>query len=851
MDINDLTKLMEIDDQTVIKILTERLDNGKIYTNIGNILIAINPYRKLDIYNYQHFSKPHCYEISQQAIDNLKNTDKNQTVLISGDSGSGKTFSTKSIINYLAHNFSFDETLYDQIVNSNPIIEVFGNAETSLNDNSSRFGKFIKMYFNDDITNISGIQIDTYLLEKSRVCYQNQGDFNFHIFNQLAQNKSYNYCKKSNSKPGEIKNTIDKMIKFGFTENEVKHIINLVKFILMIGEFSYDTPVDWDKYTDLPNFTDFLSQYIIKAGKDVIVKKCTPEELEKNKFTTATQLYQICFDYIIKKINIILNPNKVRNKFIGLLDIFGFEIFDYNNFEQLCINYTNEKLQNYHNFIIFKNEQELYKKEGIDWSYVEYKDNTPIVNIFEQKLGIIDLLDEECKLTTSKDENFHQKMVNIIKSEHFNTGIQGKFTIHHYAGNVDYVSKNFCEKNKQKITQNFIDYISKSKNKILKNYKKINKRERSVIKHFEKELHDLMKKIKETNSLFIKCIKPNNQQSQFVINDELIHRQLLFSGIYETINITRSNYPIRYPIMDFYNKYDRIMNEKYLFKDYKFTKKDIQFGNTTVFLKSTTYKKVLFEYEKYKNDCATIIQKNWKRYYYQKLFKNMKKCAIKIQSIYRMYSCRKDYLNKRNNVILIQSYYRMMLERRKYLDKIQKVIKIQAMWRKYRERKHYCRLKQAVLIIEEWYLDHKALEINISDFQFANDFMIEEVENDLVIKDEDDIEEENKQAEMDFIRFEYEDIIGDYKTQLTSIQEENKMIKEQLKLLLNDSKIEKMDLKNKVKEHKHVIKQHKEANMALAEKLNTLMMANFQLQEKLDKERRKGVFAKIMESLFN
>ena len=851
MDINDLTKLMKIDDGEVIRILTERLDNGKIYTNIGDILVAINPYRKLDIYDYKNFTNPHCYEISQKAIDNLRNTDKNQTILISGDSGSGKTFSTKSIINYLAHNFSFDETLYDQIVNSNPIIEVFGNAETSLNDNSSRFGKFIKIYFNDEITNISGIQIDTYLLEKSRVCYQNKGDFNFHIFNQLAYNKSYNYCKKSNSKKGDIKTTIDKMIKFGFTENEVQNIINLVKFILMIGEFSYDNPVEWDNYTDLPNFSDFLSQYIIKAGNEVIVKKCTPEELEKNKFTTATQLYQICFDYIIKKINIILNPNKVRNKYIGLLDIFGFEIFDYNNFEQLCINYTNEKLQNYHNFIIFQNEQSLYKKEGIDWSYVEYKDNTPIVNIFEDKLGIINLLDEECKLTTSKDENFHQKMVNIIKSEHFNTGIQGKFTINHYAGNVDYISKNFCEKNKQKVTQNFIDYFSKSKNIILKNYRKINKKERSVIKHFEKELHELMKKIKNTSSLFIKCIKPNNQQSEFTINSELIHRQLLFSGIYETIHITRSNYPIRYPIMDFYNRYNPIMNETYLFKDYKFTKKDIQFGNTTVFLKSTTYQKVLKEYEVYKNHCAILIQKNWKRYYYQKIFKTMQENAIKIQSIFRMYVCRRDYKKKRNGSIKIQNYYRMCLSRREYLKERRNIVLIQSLWRRRVCRKRFLTLKRAVEIIELWYLDQKSNEICLNDFEFETDFVIEEIENDLVIKDPDDIEEEEKRVEADFIRFEYEDLIDDYKNRLDQIEEENKVMREQLEFLVEAAKKDHNELKDKLKVQKKKMKEQNETNKLLTEKMNSLMIANFQLQERLQKERNKTVWNKIFEALFN
>ena len=384
MDINNLTSLLEIDENLVIKILKTRFDNNIIYTNIDDILIAINPYKILPIYD-DYETNP-IYNIAQKSIDNLKISDNNQTILISGNSGSGKTFSTKCIITYFAHNFSINNDVCQRIINANPIIELFGNAQTTMNDNSSRFGKFIKIYFNNNVTEISGIQIDTYLLEKSRVCYQNNDDFNFHIFNQLAiyNNKSYKYCLNPKS-PTTLKQTIDMMLQFGFNKNEINNIIDIINLILDIGN---------NKHFDNDNINEMIFQKTIVYGQETITKTLSGEELEKNKFTICTQLYQICFEYIIKKINIILNPNNIKSKFIGLLDIFGFEIFKYNNFEQLCINYTNEKLQHYHNFIIFQHEQELYKKENINWNIIEYKDNQQIIDIYENKYGIINLLDE-------------------------------------------------------------------------------------------------------------------------------------------------------------------------------------------------------------------------------------------------------------------------------------------------------------------------------------------------------------------------------------------------------------------------------------------------------------------------
>jgi len=867
MEINDLTKLMEIDENDIINILNERYKNDVIYTNIDDILIAINPYKKLSIYNYENFKSPHVYNIAKNAISNLQNTNKNQTILISGRSGAGKTTNTKLIINYFAHNFSVDSNLCSQIINSNPIIEVFGNAITSINDNSSRFGKFIKIYFNEEISSISGIQIDTYLLEKSRVCYQNEKDFNFHIFNQVAANKnsSFKYCNPRNTDPNLLNKTINIMKKFGFNIHEINSIINIINLILMIGDYDNGKLMDWSKYTDL-NMVELLSTRIIKAGDEEIKKKIEGEEMEKNKFSIGIQLYEITFNYIINKINKILNPNSVKNNFIGLLDIFGFEIFEKNNFEQMCINYTNEKLQNHHNNIIFKHEQELYKKEEINWSIIHYKDNRNIIDIFENKMGIINLLDEECKLIHSSDNNFHQKMKNFIKSSNLNINIKPKFTIHHYAGIVDYSSRNFCEKNKQRITSQLISFIKKSNNIIFQDCK-FKHKEKSIIKSFSKELNLLMSKIKETRSLFIKCIKPNNLQTSDNFQSSLIHKQLLFSGIFETIQITRENYPIRYPLSEYYQKYNYIMNDKYICGN-EFTEKDIQFGNTIVFLRTETYlfleKTLLY----YKNLCAITIQKNWKQYYIKSRYLKLKISTVKIQSLIRMYYAKKKYIKKRKSCIfvqslrrmvrirkkfiekrkksmLIQSYIRMNVDRNKYVNLRKSCILIQSIIRMKLIRKKYLKLRYQVIFFQHLWKQYKKRKEESFWPKSSQDspsiFFV--MEQDLIIEDillESDSFDEK---EVEILKIEYENKIEELKSKYHHQKLKKKEIQQKLHNKLIKYEQEKISL-NKDLNYKE------ETNRLLMGRLNNLLVANYQLQQKVHEERKKGVFNKIYEFLF-
>ena len=876
MEHNNLTKLLEINKDGVVKILNTRFNNDVIYTNIDDILIAINPYKNLDIYNYDNDS-PHIYDIARSSLKNIEDTGKNQTILVSGYSGAGKTFSTKCIINYFAHHFSANEELCEQIINANPIIEVFGNARTIMNDNSSRFGKFINIYFDKYIKKIEGIQIDTYLLEKSRVCYQNKNDFNFHIFNQLSQHnqRHYKYCENKYNYQ-TLDDTIRMMLKFGFTSREISDIINLMNLIMEIGEYNGNNTIDWGKYIDLPEFEKFISTREIKAGKDLIIKKLEGQELEKNKFTIATQLYEIAFHYIIDRINLILNPNSSKNKFIGLLDIFGFEIFDKNNFEQLCINYTNEKLQNYHNYIIFQNEQELYKQEGINWEIVEYKDNTNILNVFENKFGIINLLDEECILTKSSDSNFHLKMQNMIKSNVLKIKTDNNFLIHHYAGDVQYNCVNFCEKNKQKITKELLKYFEKSSNLILSHSSQKLTKSKSIIKSFSKELTSLMKKIEKTNSSFIKCIKPNNKQQGNKYEDSLVYKQLLFSGIFETIEISRLNYPIRYPILKFYEKYDCIMSEANL-KQY--TLKDIQFGHTTVFMRSNVYKDLQKLYWAYKNKCATKIQALWRKYYIRKWFLNFRFRTIKIQAYIRMFIQRTKYQRIRNGIIKIQKYYRMKEIRKEYIKKKRAAITIQSFWKGYIVRKNFKYLCECTLIIQKTWRMYsirklflklryqticfqriwrekqriKSLPIQIPKKpkihwpKSTNDspsvFYISS--GDLQVKEEllspEDLPEEK---EIEIIKNQYEDKIQ----KLESENKKEKLKRKQIKVKMQEKLMvyekEKMILSSS-------LSRSQVANRELVDKMNDLLIQNYNLARKYEEEKKRSGWNKIFHFFFN
>ena len=415
-DLDNLIDLIHLNEPSILYSSLVRYKKDKIYTFTGNILLAINPFKKIDMYGLEWINKfrkglnemvePHPYYISQNCLTNLFKNDRNQVVLVSGESGAGKTVTTKFIMKYISQvaNKSV-ENLENKILASNPIIEAFGNAKTLRNDNSSRFGKFIKLLFNEE--RLVGAKIESYLLEKIRLTSLGKGERNFHIFYLLLSShpdysgkiEDFNLLNKSNvnhradgvTDLEQYEELISSFKNLNFSDLEIDNIFKFSYFILNLGNCSNGDLNNMDKELsssldfDLELFQNYLEINKIKVGTEIIEKKRNEKEKRIVLETVCQNLYLLLFNFIINKIN--NNINTSYDKYIGILDIFGFEVFKKNNFEQLCINYTNERLQNIFNKFIFELEQKEYKREGIEWEDIPFSSNNQIINLIDSGKG--------------------------------------------------------------------------------------------------------------------------------------------------------------------------------------------------------------------------------------------------------------------------------------------------------------------------------------------------------------------------------------------------------------------------------------------------------------------------------
>ena len=737
-----------------------RFSKNLIYTFIGMpILIAVNPYKNLNVYNddiIKHYKNyflklkqdpnnisnpvPHLYHIAEAAYQDMLNEKKNQSIIISGESGSGKTQSTKIILKYLAvsslHSFdnlkiqneSENISVEKQVLDSNPLLEAFGNAKTVKNNNSSRFGKFIQINFSEN-GKILSAKIYNYLLEKSRVTNIHPNERNYHIFYQLIkgaderERKRYNiknieYYNYLKNECYDIEDTDDKanftetkecMMKLKFKPEEIAYIFTVLMGILYLGnvEFEDDNSnitgeicskikdSSKDNYTLAAEMLGLESNILteiltIKKMKDptnnqIINRKMTKEKSYFCRDAVCKTVYSKVFDFIIKKVNFaISNLEEMKNKKnilkIGLLDIFGFENFEINSFEQLCINYANERLQQYFNNHIFKLEQEEYKKENIDYTEVEFKDNKEIIDLIDDpKLSIFSLLDSEAITPNGCDENFEKKVYQYLNANpSLGEKVEEFISINHYAGDVYYFTEGFMKKNIDQLTPDILDGLEKSKNKLIKKIfekkeeQKVKKdapnklQSDSLSKQFKKQLDELLKMLTQSNPRYIKCIKPNSIKKPFVMDSLDVMEQLLSAGVLEAIKIRKQGYSIRRSNEEFSRRYLKlypniikklkIYEEKNDFKDavtemckyfhgledmkkyFEPGKKMIQFGYTKVFMKEEV--KNILEYKLNKIKYIQIIQNNYRRFLIQKIVKKKLKSIKKIQALYRGYLSR-------------------------------------------------------------------------------------------------------------------------------------------------------------------------------------------------------------------
>ncbi|XP_026756865.2 myosin-VIIa-like [Galleria mellonella] len=760
--VEDMITLGELQEYTILRNLHIRYNQQLIYTYTGSMLIAINPYEILPIYTMDqiHFYQtirdgdvlpPHIFAIGENSYRELKESTVNQCIVISGESGAGKTESTKLLLQYLAAASGKHSWIEQQIQETNPVLEAFGNAKTVKNDNSSRFGKYINIYFNKQGI-IEGGNIEQYLLEKSRIVFQNQGERNYHIFYALVEGLSseekkkldlgrptdYNYLNSGNMVTCQGRNDslefadIRSAFKvLNFTDNEVWSIFCLLSAILHLGNLKFKSfsvnNIESSEVADMVNATRVAN--LLGVNKSVLCEALTRktfvahgEKVVSNVNVSAAldgrdalvkAIYGHIFDYIVTVINKTLHKDQqLSSNSVGILDIFGFENFESNSFEQLCINYANENLQQFFVKHIFKIEQEQYQKEGITWTNINYVDNQENLDLIGLKpMNLLSLIDEESRFPKGTDLTLLSK----LHSNHSNKACyiapksthQHIFGIKHFAGNVQYEVKGFLDKNRDMLTADIKEMILDSGNSFLKNLFSIDtvstqsgsRKTISLSHQFKTSLESLMKTLYACHPFFVRCIKPNEFKKPKVLDRALCVRQLRYAGLMETAKIRQAGYPIRYSYYEFVHRYRLIVPdippaEK---TDCKIAAKkicsqvlkddDFRLGHTKVFLKDTH--DVLLEELRHKVLIRAVIkvQANARRFVLRKRFLRLRDAAITIQKHFRARGYRKKYLIMRRGYLRLQAAIRSRELRKTFVNLRKFITKFQAHCKGYLVRK--------------------------------------------------------------------------------------------------------------------------------------------------------------------
>ncbi|XP_012736254.2 myosin-1B [Fundulus heteroclitus] len=642
--IEDMVMMTHLHEPAVLFNLKERYAAWMIYTYSGLFCVTVNPYKWLPVYNpevvraYRGKKRmevpPHIFALSDNAYQFMLTDRVNQSILITGESGAGKTVNTKRVIQYFATiavaadkkketNGKMKGTLEDQIIQANPLLEAFGNAKTVRNDNSSRFGKFIRIHFGAT-GKLASADIETYLLEKSRVTFQLTAERSYHIFYQLTCNKKpelidmllittnpYDFAfisqgeisVKSINDAEELVATDEAIDILGFLAEEKASLYKLTGAVMHYGNMKFkqkqreeqaepDGTEEADKAAYLMglNSADLLKNLCyprVKVGNEYVTKGQNVQQVYNSIGALAKSVYEKMFFWMVLRINQQLDTKQSRQHFIGVLDIAGFEIFDYNSMEQLCINFTNEKLQQFFNHHMFVLEQEEYKKEGIEWEFIDFgMDLAACIELIEKPMGIFSILEEECMFPKSSDTSFKNKLYDqhlgknncFLKPKVVKGKPEAHFTLVHYAGNVDYNITGWLEKNKDPLNESVVQLYQKSSNKILamlyasfsgtddaagagskKGSKKKGASFQTVSALFRENLGKLMTNLRTTHPHFVRCLIPNETKTPGEMENQLVIHQLRCNGVLEGIRICRKGFPSRILYGDFKQRY-RILN---------------------------------------------------------------------------------------------------------------------------------------------------------------------------------------------------------------------------------------------------------------------------------------------------
>ncbi|XP_063701716.1 unconventional myosin-Va [Culicoides brevitarsis] len=764
---NDLTALSYLHEPDVLHNLEVRfLGKQTIYTYCGIILVAINPYQDLPLYGldiiraYRGHNmgelEPHIFAIAEEAFAKLEREKSDISIIVSGESGAGKTMSAKYAMRYFAAVGGNDSQTHIErkVLASSPVMEAFGNAKTTRNNNSSRFGKFTQLLFTNEMSvmSLTGATMKTYLLEKSRVVFQSPGERNYHIFYQLCASKSdwselllddwdkFTFLNQGNatqiaSDPTDFQDTINSLKTCGFDVDAIKDIMHVLAGILHLGNIKFVSSgrnQSGGEHEDACNIAvndlslsvlcDLLqinkkdlrkwliTRQIDSYNEQVLIPH-NKHAAETARDALAKHIYAKLFDFIVQIINQNLVSDEKQDAFIGVLDIYGFETFETNSFEQFCINYANEKLQQQFNQHVFKLEQEEYLKEGIVWTMIDFYDNQPCINLIEERLGVLDLLDEECRMVNGSDETWLTKLYEKCpKYEHFAKPRFGQqaFVIKHFSDTVQYESRGFVEKNRDHVSKELVGVLQMSDMPFcrqlmcLESLENNNKKENSlsptspgqekvvirakyatltkqpqkktVGSQFRESLSSLISTLSRTTSHYVRCIKPNEEKAPFKWEPQKIVQQLRACGVLETVRISAAGFPSRWSYDRFYERYHLLCKHaEMVLSDWnikeisvKIVKRWIRdpekyrFGKSQIFFRAG---QVAF-LEQVRTDLRKrsiiLVQANIRRFIYKKRFEKIKNTILGLQRYGRGFMAREKAreLRQTRAAITIQRYFR-------------------------------------------------------------------------------------------------------------------------------------------------------------------------------------------------
>ncbi|XP_078117673.1 unconventional myosin-Ib isoform X3 [Sander vitreus] len=799
--VGDMVLLEPLSEDSFIENLRKRFDHNEIYTYIGSVVISMNPYRSLPIFtpekveeyrnrNFYELS-PHIYALADEAYRSLRDQDKDQCILITGESGAGKTEASKLVMSYVAAVCGKGQEVNkvkEQLLQSNPVLEAFGNAKTVRNDNSSRFGKYMDIEFDFKGDPLGGV-ISNYLLEKSRVVKQPRGERNFHVFYQLLSGASDDTLKKLKldrdfskynylSLDSAVVNGLDDAANFrtvrnamqivGFMEDEVQSVLELVAAVLKLGDIEFkpesrcngtDESRIKDK-NDLKEMCELLgieqsvlerafSYRTVEARLEKVSTTLNVAQAYYARDALAKNLYSRLFSWLVTRINeSIKAQTKARHKVMGVLDIYGFEIFEDNSFEQFIINYCNEKLQQIFIELTLREEQEEYVREGIEWTNIEYFNNAIICDLIENhQNGILAMLDEEClRPGTVTDETFLDKLNTICaEHQHFESRLSKNskfltdhslphncFRIQHYAGKVLYRAEGFVDKNNDLLYRDLSQAMYKANHSLIKqlfpegNPAKVNlKRPPTAGFQFRASVGTLMKNLQTKNPNYIRCIKPNDKKASHIFTDSLVCHQVRYLGLMENVRVRRAGYAFRQAYEPCLERYKMLCKRTWphwrgparegvevLMADLPVPAEEFSYGRSKIFIRNP---RTLFFLEERRRQClqdlATLIQKIYRGWKCRSHFLLLKKSQIVVAAWYRRYAQEKKYQKIKSATTVVQSYTRgwqarKLLRELKYQKRCEEAVTtISAFWhgtqarRELRTLKEEARRKHAVAVI--------------------------------------------------------------------------------------------------------------------------------------------------------